>query len=1109
VAFPTTPLGLRGELRIGNVWQDITRDLYTRDPITYTRGRPYRSAVADPATCAVTICNLDGKYTPRNAEGPFFGLIGRNTPFRFTLPGGPTRYLALPGSANRATTPDTTALDITGDLDIRWEGEADWHAKGAVFLIGKWGAPGNRSYSLRLLDGQLLLHIIEDGTNGPSAWNILPANLPSHAAVRVTLDADNGAGGFTVRMYWAPTMAGPWTQFSSDLVGPTPRTIFTSTAPLSIAPEQYDVSPVRRPVTGKCYRAEVRNGINGTIVAAPDFTARPLGVGGTFTDSAGRVWTLAADAEISDRIIRFEGEVPEWPPKWTTSERDAWTPIEAAGIMRRLSQGQQPLDSALRRRIPSYRPLAYWPLEEGPRATQASSPIAGVRPLRLTRVNWAGADTLPSSGPLPVLASAGGALAMLQGWVPAPATPTTAWNVTWLYRLDTPPTTLRTFMRIRSTGTVREWLIQSRDNASRIIGRGEDGSAIVDATIGTSGDLFKQWIKVSFRAQQSGSSVSWRIDWQDIGGDAGGYGNTYAGTVGTVTSLASPPDGYAADLDGMALGHISVWPTYATAAYDRAVDAWAGETAGARMVRLCQEEGVPLSILGSVEDTAPVGPQTPAPLLDLLRECAEADGGLFGEAQDRRQLQYRTRTDLYNQPPALILDYAAGQIAEPFEPVEDDQVRNAWEVTRQGGSSGTAVLEEGALSVADPPDGIGLYSDSVTLNVAEDDQTEPMAYWLLHRSTWDEARYPSVTLLLHKCPELIPAVLALREGDKLRIVNLPRQWTGSGTVELLADGWKETLLPRRWEITFTCSPAGPWTVGTIDDPVLGRIDADSSQIAQPASATATELTVRTTDGPVWVTDPAEFPFDIAAGGETMTVTAITPAIADTFSRTVSGGWGTADSGQAWTVSPPADHSVSAGVGVASQPTVLVAHLALLPAPTADVDLYVDVATSGLAVGSSILTGPIARATDNNNHYQARVEFTTAAGVVLSLRKRVSGAESQLATYTAPLSHTAGSWYRVRFQVFGSSLRAKIWTPSGREPDTWHVEATDTSLSTAASVGVRSYRNSGSTAAVNTRFGTFQIINPQRFQVERSVNGITKAQPAGTAVRLATPQIVAL
>lgn len=64
MAFPDQPLGLKGELRMGSAWQDITGDLYTRDAITHTRGRPYKSNAADPAACAATIRNLDGTYTP-------------------------------------------------------------------------------------------------------------------------------------------------------------------------------------------------------------------------------------------------------------------------------------------------------------------------------------------------------------------------------------------------------------------------------------------------------------------------------------------------------------------------------------------------------------------------------------------------------------------------------------------------------------------------------------------------------------------------------------------------------------------------------------------------------------------------------------------------------------------------------------------------------------------------------------------------------------------------------------------------------------------------------------------------------------------------------------
>ncbi|MEU8950892.1 hypothetical protein [Streptomyces sp. NPDC048489] len=900
MTFPDTPLGLRGELRIGQVWQNITPDLYTRGPITHTRGRPYRSNSSDPASCAATIRNLDGRYTPRNAEGPYFGLIGRGTPFRFGLPGGPSNYLAMPGSTDRATTPDVTALDITGDLDLRWEGETDWYAPGAQVLIGKWGAPGNRSYHLRVQAGQLTLHTTQDGTTGQNATLNLPAQLPRRAALRATVDVDNGAGGRTWRMYWGPSIAGPWTQFGNDIVSTGTITIFASSAPLTIAPEQLDLVAIpRRPVTGKTYRAEVRSGINGTVVAAPDFTARPLGTGGgTFTDSAGRVWTLAADSEITDRVIRFEGEVPEWPTEWALSAKDAWTPIQAAGILRRLSQGQRALDSTLRRRIPSFVPLAYWPMEEGSTATQAYSPIARVGPLKLTAARWAQANTLASSSPLPVISPSTSELCTMIGRVPAPATAPTSWSVRWVYRMDQPNATQRTFLRILSTGTVAEWYIQTGATGSTILAKDSDGKTIFSQGIGTGTDLFGAWIYVRFTATQSGGNVNWRIDWTDIGGDAGGFGASFAGTVGRPSGVASPPDGYSADLNGMAIGHISAWASDTTAAYSGAIDAWAGETAAARMVRLCDEEGVPLSITGDMASTALVGPQTPAPLLDLLRECAQADGGVFGESQDRRELWYRSRTDLYNQAPKLTLDYATGQLADPFKPVEDDTVRNAWEVQRQGGSTGTAVLTEGRLSVLDPPDGMGLVPDSVTLNLATDEQTEPMANWLLHLSTWDENRYPSVTVLLHKSPELIPYVMALQVGDKIRLVNLPRQFTGSGVAELLVDGWTETLLPRTWTITFTCAPAGPWSVGVADDPVLGMVDTDGTELAAAVDATQTVLQVNVTNGPLWV---RETDFDIKVAGETMTVTAVWGDVNDDFNRTVVAGWGTADTGETWTL----------------------------------------------------------------------------------------------------------------------------------------------------------------------------------------------------------------
>ena len=182
----------------------------------------------------------------------------------------------------------------------------------------------------------------------------------------------------------------------------------------------------------------------------------------------------------------------------------------------------------------------------------------------------------------------------------------------------------------------------------------------------------------------------------------------------------------------------------------------------------------------------------------------------------------------------------------------------------------------------------------------------------------------------------------------------------------------------------------------------------------------------------------------------------------------------------------------------------------MPAPGPDVDLYVDVATSVLAAGASLYAGPVVRAVSNADFYMARIDFTTAAGIALTLRKRVANVESQLAAYTSPLAHVAGTFYRVRFQAQGSALRAKIWAATAAEPTLWHAEATDAALTAANSVGTRSFANTGSTPVnPQIRFDNLRLPTPQRMTVVRSRNGVVKAQSAGAEVRLAPPAIVAL
>lgn len=1262
--FPEDALGMRVEIRPGRVWTDITARVKTSTQISIARGIRNNGVLADPATSPLKIDNKDGHFSPRNPMGPYYDDgFDLNTPVRFWLPDGP-HFLDLDGDpANIVTTPDNAALDITGDLDLRIDLETSWYGPTSQMLIGKWDAAGDqRSYMLRLQSGVLYLHYTTDGTAATGFFHgrPLPA-LPERVVLRATLDVDNGAGGRTARFYWAPSLDGPWEQFGTDSTLTGTVALHSGTAPLSIAPSDLTQAQPRVPVEGKVYAAEVRNGIDGTVVAAPDFEAQPLGAT-AFADSPGRTWSFSGNAAVADRQELFLGEIPEWPQDWVPSAQAVWTEVEAAGVLRRYGQGQKALDSTLRRRIPSGNPDAYWPFEEQREASRAYSPISGVAPAAVTGVEFAALDTLPSSKELPQLSAAATLSAIV------PASNTGEWQVEFVYTADdkTPPEAgpHAELISISTTGTIRRWWVGMRAGAVRLFGYDASGTAVVNTLMGVGGDVFHGWVRLRLWCHdEGGGQMAYRIDFQDVGGNAGGTGATITASAGRVTAVTA---NWGPLTEGWGFGHLSVLPTSSNTLYTGSDNAYSGETAWARMLRLATEESIPIVRIAGGLEPERVGPQRPEKLIDLFQAAADADGGMLLEDRTRLGLVYRDRSSLYTQDPALTLTYGEPGLAPPLKPVKGDKAtRNDRTVTRDGGSSARAVLETGRLSVQPPPLGIGLYDDARTLSLADDTQTEPIAYWLLHLGTAQDDRYASVTVKLHKAPWLIPAVLAMREGDLIRIKGLPG-FVAFGDVDALVNGWTDTVLPRRWERTFVCVPGGPWNTAKASHPVFGKAGTAGHELAAAVAADAVTLPVRAASGPAWVSAnpilnansdfeeglapwspfdsaiervakpvgapfrgdwvmqvtpngvgqfpnagseqipivpgldyvlsgwlhcavsrnvalnanwfngsfgyvttsandqaviagvwtwfeatftapvgtayvnlsptvpdfppssdvllagkvtwrraggmPREFPIDVQVGGEVVAVNAITPSLRDSFARTTSPGWGTPDIGAAWTASGGAggDHYTQGAEAAHLLTGVDVPRLDLTPVAGADHDVQTDVATFALATGGPQLVAVVARAADGNNCYMGQLSISTSQTITLSLRKRVAGVETQLATVTTSLVHSAFAFFRLRLQVIGSELKARVWPAGGAEPVGWQVVATDTSLTAGGSVGCRSVRQTAnSNANLVVAWDNVVLHSPQALSVARSQNGVVKAHAAGAPVRLAFPAIAPL
>jgi hypothetical protein len=201
--------------------------------------------------------------------------------------------------------------------------------------------------------------------------------------------------------------------------------------------------------------------------------------------------------------------------------------------------------------------------------------------------------------------------------------------------------------------------------------------------------------------------------------------------------------------------------------------------------------------------------------------------------------------------------------------------------------------------------------------------------------------------------------------------------------------------------------------------------------------------------------------------------------ADTFGRTVASGWGTADTGQSWTVNggSASDYSVGSGAGRHSCSSRSVSRFSFLPgaAPGADMDVSVTVSTDQTAVGGSFLAFLLARFTDTSNAYMARLDFKATQGMALIIRKRVAGVETELATFTLPFPHTASALYRLRLRTLGPYIHAKCW-PDGETEPAWQVAAEDSALTSGSGAGVRTFveGTTTNTLPVGYAFDDFQV-----------------------------------
>jgi hypothetical protein len=882
------------ELYLNGAWVNVSSDVLYDSRLTMTRGRQDEGGRGQPSTCTFTLDNSatggNDNYTPDYALGTYYGSFGRNTPVRVSLPySRGMRLITDSSNFGFSVTPDSAALSIAGDLDVR----ADiylrsWKRAPLVQPITKVG-----SYTFYVQNGNLRLRWIDSGSVATSAYSTLPVPLygPGRMSIRATLDVDNGAGGSTVTFYYSttPGTAGPWTTLGTAVVNTGVTSIIDTTSGVYTYSGAYAVMDV--------YSIAVYQGIAGTLRANPIFSAQASGTT-SFADAQGNTWTLggATTARIDDRDYRFRGRLSEIVNDEDPSGVWRSARITAAGELRRLLNSSAPLDSAMDRGIQQLDTVvAWWPGEDGENSLVLSSGIAGQPNMKIvgTPQMASNSQLFPGSGPLMTF---GNVTTLKPAADLTPYTSTGSMQVRFLLAVPTGGYVDGIVIaRWYTTGTAARWDLRY----STTVGGGfywamYDGSnTLIQQGAAANFDLIGQAKFVQFEMAQSGSDINVKLSTLQVAAGSGGSTtDTVLGyTVGNIRNIAINPDN--ADMSDTVLGQITVQNAI-TSLFDLSdqLNAYLGEEADDRLLRLIHTEArLRLELPSLVDETTTdsgMGYQAQDTIANLIQECEEQDLGILYDMRSfDGGIAYRCRDSMYGQDPALTLSYQTGKDVKDLARTTDDKnTANDVTVARKGGGSWTQTQTTGDLNVSDPPNGVGRYQVNYPVSLQYDDAAYNHAGWRLHLGTIAEPRWPVIDVWAERpaVSDVATQIAELELGDRVQITNVPIRrlpWD----IDVLVVGVTEELDQFQWHHRLITVPERPWHSLEWDSD--RRYSPVDSTLAAGATSSATSLSVATNSGSLWTT--TDVPFDILIAGEKITVTAVTGVTSpQTFTVTRAG-----------------------------------------------------------------------------------------------------------------------------------------------------------------------------------------------------------------------------
>lgn len=891
-------------------WWEVTalaesRSLRQADPVTVTWGLPGEQGgpLAPPSVMEAALNNTGGHWTPGNPLGIWYEyLLGRNIPTRLGL------------RAIRDAFGRTVASGWgTSDTADTWTTVTSGSGSSAV-------GSGVGTHTQTSANAWVLTYVTDayaDGQVAASAfWNL---NVAGGALEPLNLVLRYQSSGSLSGEHYLLRVSVSTAEVLTVAIHHSTLGLLSSIATVATLTPGANFYRAKFQVEGQTLRGKVystgppedldQNEPLGWQVSAHDerlVTGHPGVRTGVAAGNTNVPVTVSYD-DFRLSLMRHTGELTRLQPSWDVTHRHKTASIKCSDITQRLGRpNRASLSSSLRRYVASTTDLVVtdcWPLDEatsepahglntspaGARAAfvrfEAASPVRGA-------VSWGNTDQVHTAAPAFAGLSNDGQLNMpVQN-----TTLSTQWSAMWAMSL-TPDAGANVWLRTVDAARQFNWVFYTDGTYELYGGSGIPSTFLASGVLPLpSTGLVGFWVTMGLSAWNAGGgNIGYHIN---LNGETLGNG-TWVG-AGAFSALRQVEVAAAQVLDGGQGEEYWSSVVVSSTRFDgfigglsvgtrlhRAIMGYRGETALARAVRLCGEEGIPLDYWGDPASTRVMGPQRPIPLMDQLVECATADGALLFAPRYTPGIAFRSRRSMCARSVDGTLSYSAGHVAPPFTTSADDRpTANLVRAERENG--GFLVLEQttGPMNTGEPGtdvEAVGVNPADVRANLESDAQLGDLGGWVLALGTVPEVRFPRVGVNL-RAPELASGstardLLGLHVGSRLQVTGMTAADVYRDLEQLVRGGRETFRNVRSHAASLNTAPYEKYRAAVYGD-AGSRYDGAglvTTLDSQLSAGTTGGRAVTTSAGLPWTTAIGAFPMDVLIGGERITLSGITGA----------------------------------------------------------------------------------------------------------------------------------------------------------------------------------------------------------------------------------------